>query len=302
MTQEAKPPTSAALTLEQISSTAWRFSRASGTHAVEPIYLLADGTIRGHSNKNEARWTLDQGFIAFVSETGEISTRFDSFEQNDDGFRLAGPYLLNPKMQLNHVLEPIEFGWETRKRPGGLTRTALGKDIKKYEWTVGDHTIGKPTVRNPTKSGLRIGKFCSIGNDVTFILSGVRTTNVTTYPFNSLRAHWPTGRHASSERDKNGSVTIGSDVWIGEKAVVGPGVTIGDGAVISAGAIVTTDVSPYTIVAGAPAQETGRRFSATQIQSLLSIRWWDWPDEQIDAFLPIMAQGVDAFAEAALRE
>ena len=49
-------------------------------------------------------------------------------------------------------------------------------------------------------------------------------------------------------------VEIGSDVWLGAGAVVLPGVTIGDGAVVGANSVVTTDVAPYTVVAGAPAR------------------------------------------------
>lgn len=49
-------------------------------------------------------------------------------------------------------------------------------------------------------------------------------------------------------------VEIGSDVWLGAGAVVLPGVRIGDGAVVGANSVVTTDVAPYTVVAGAPAR------------------------------------------------
>lgn len=48
-------------------------------------------------------------------------------------------------------------------------------------------------------------------------------------------------------------VAIGNDVWIGAHAVILKGVTIGKGAVVAAGAVVTSDVAPFTIVAGVPA-------------------------------------------------
>jgi acetyltransferase-like isoleucine patch superfamily enzyme len=41
--------------------------------------------------------------------------------------------------------------------------------------------------------------------------------------------------------------------WIGVRALVLPGVRVGEGAVVGAGAVVTSDVAPYTIVAGVPA-------------------------------------------------
>ena len=49
-------------------------------------------------------------------------------------------------------------------------------------------------------------------------------------------------------------VSIGVDVWIGRGAIILPGCCIGDGAVVAAGAVVTKDVSPWSIVAGNPAQ------------------------------------------------
>ncbi len=54
-------------------------------------------------------------------------------------------------------------------------------------------------------------------------------------------------------------VTIGDDVMLYNDVVVLPGVTIGDGAVIAVRAVVTSDVSPYTIVAGVPARPIGAR-------------------------------------------
>lgn len=49
-------------------------------------------------------------------------------------------------------------------------------------------------------------------------------------------------------------VIIEDDVDIGVGAVVLPGVTIGRGAQVGAGAVVTSDVAPYTVVAGVPAR------------------------------------------------
>ncbi len=48
-------------------------------------------------------------------------------------------------------------------------------------------------------------------------------------------------------------VIIEDDVLVGANAVVLEGVRVGKGAVVAAGAVVTTDVAPYTVVAGSPA-------------------------------------------------
>ena len=50
---------------------------------------------------------------------------------------------------------------------------------------------------------------------------------------------------------------------------------------MAAGSVVTRNVDPYTVVAGAPARIIKKRFSDSQIEELLKIRWWDWPEEDI---------------------
>jgi len=47
---------------------------------------------------------------------------------------------------------------------------------------------------------------------------------------------------------------IGAWADIGVNAVILPGVTIGKGAIVGAGAVVTSDVEPFSIVAGVPAR------------------------------------------------
>ena len=83
-----------------------------------------------------------------------------------------------------------------------------------------------------------------------------------------------------------GETTIGNDVWIGEGVTIKGGVTIGDGAVLAMNACVTRDVPPYAIVGGVPAKIIRYRFDNNIIQGLLSIRWWDKPEDWIIEHAP----------------
>ena len=78
-----------------------------------------------------------------------------------------------------------------------------------------------------------------------------------------------------------------------------PGVTVGDGAVIANNSHVVKDLAPYEVVGGNPAKPIKKRFSEEQIQQLLAIQWWDWPDSRINQemqFLNSDAEGnIDTF-------
>lgn len=56
-----------------------------------------------------------------------------------------------------------------------------------------------------------------------------------------------------------GPIVVQDDSWIGYGAMISSGVTVGEGAVIGAGSVVTTDVPPWGIAAGVPAQVIGHR-------------------------------------------
>jgi len=147
--------------------------------------------------------------------------------------------------------------------------------------TLGHHTFGAPNI--PAYAGsevtVEIGSFCSIAADVTFLMgSGHNPEWVSTWPIREVYGLPEQYEHHPVYR---GPTVVGNDVWIGREALIFDGITIGDGAVIAARAVVTKDVRPYAIVGGVPAKEIRRRFTDEQIDALLEIAWWDWPEEKV---------------------
>ena len=128
---------------------------------------------------------------------------------------------------------------------------------------------------------LIIGKYCSIGSGAVFIMAGNqghRTDWVSTFPFYYQANIF---KDAINPYKKIADTVIGNDVWIGSEAMIMAGITIGSGAVIATRAVVTKDVAPYAIVGGNPAKLIKYRFSASEIENLLKLKWWDWDEKKI---------------------
>ncbi len=150
--------------------------------------------------------------------------------------------------------------------------TRVGNSTKVYNTSMGtfSYLAQWSIVQNCT-----IGRYCSIGPE-TMIGLGIHATNIiSTHPsFFSCRKHAVSYLKVPSISEYQ-RVQIGSDVWIGARVIIRDGVTVGDGAIIGAGSVVTKDVKPYTINAGAPAREIGRRFSEEVAEKLIEFAWWD---------------------------
>lgn len=189
------------------------------------------------------------------------------------------------RLRLRSLLKQIlwESSQEKRDLEYGNPETGW---IDPARVTMGRHSYGMPRIivyddAEPTR--VTVGSFCSIAAGVRFLLDGDhRHEFITTSPM----LH-PDEKPPGHGRGK-GSIDVGHDVWIGHGATILSGVAIGTGAVVGARAVVASDVRPYAIVVGNPAREIRRRFSDSQIGELLATEWWTWPDERIQAALPLL--------------
>jgi len=174
---------------------------------------------------------------------------------------------------------------------------------RKYRnFDIGDWTYGDPDVLlGRTHGKLRIGKYCSIGPNVEFILVGDhRTDFVTTYPFSVFFDEFKNIKGYPKHR---GDINIGNDVWICYGAKILSGTTIGDGAVIGANTVVTKDVPPYALVVGNPFKIYRYRFAPDVIGKLLKIQWWNWQHEEVLKAVPLlMNDDINKFIDYAMQK
>lgn len=144
--------------------------------------------------------------------------------------------------------------------------------------SIGKNTYGElniVTFRNITK--LLVGSFCSIGQNVTFIMDAGHILNhISTYPFKVAILNTK-----NEEAISKGNIIIDDDVWIGFGSTIMSGVHIGQGAVIAAGSVVTKDVPPYAIVGGIPAKVIKYRFSSEMINELIKVDYSKLTDEMV---------------------
>lgn len=148
--------------------------------------------------------------------------------------------------------------------------------FKTWACTLDRTTAGAFSYVSPaaTLHRVKIGRYCSIGNDVNILsrhpTQMISTSPVLYQPLFKAPFHPP----LTDTFDQLEDTVIGNDVWIGAGALIKTGVHIGDGAIIGAGSIVTKDVQPYTIVAGSPARVIKQRFADDVIERLQKMQWW----------------------------
>ncbi|MDX3925479.1 MAG: CatB-related O-acetyltransferase [Shinella sp.] len=161
------------------------------------------------------------------------------------------------------------------------TRLGLRKERKLPKGvSVGRYTYGvKPEIFHGSSFDLdvRFGAFCSVAEEVIFMqMADHDLTPVSSFPLGRRLFGSPKSNVVSK-----GPIIVGNDVWICRRAMIMSGVTIGDGAIIGAGAVVAKDVPPYAIVVGNPGRVVKYRFTEDEIELLLRLKWWEWPEEKL---------------------
>ncbi|WBA15945.1 sugar O-acetyltransferase [Salinivibrio proteolyticus] len=108
---------------------------------------------------------------------------------------------------------------------------------------IGDNVSIGPNCTMLDGAHVRIGHNVSIGPNV-----GIYTTRHRVLPLDITRGECETSQ----------SVIVGNNVIIEGNTVIKAGVAIGEGVVIEAGSVVDTDIEPFSIVAGNPAEVVRR--------------------------------------------
>mgnify|MGYP000595509082 CR=1 FL=1 len=169
--------------------------------------------------------------------------------------------------------------------------------------------IGEKTYDNGAKvwrwsnTPLTIGNYCSIANNVNFIIDEGyhKMSSITNFPIaNNLFKNENTingidkKTFLSKFKQKEG-ITIGNDVWIGMGAYIMPGVTVGNGVTIAANSVVTKPVADYSVVAGSPAKVIKVKHDERTVQELNKIAWWNWEEELIKERISDFYGGINNF-------
>ena len=110
----------------------------------------------------------------------------------------------------------------------------------KRGFKMGNNSVLNEKCRIDSRGGVEIGNNVSISAEVCILTSD----------------HDPQSPQFKGRSDP---VLIEDYAFIGTRAIVLRGVTVGRGAAVAAGSVVTKSVEPFSIVAGNPAREIGKR-------------------------------------------
>ena len=156
----------------------------------------------------------------------------------------------------------------------GTGSNCIGVKIGRYTY------MGK----NNSVANTEIGSFCSIASYCAIGGGAHPLDMVSTSPV-FYRGRNIFGKNFGNiSPNINQPVVIGNDVWIGENVFINDGITIGDGAIIGAHSVVTHDIPAYAVAAGVPARILRFRFSEEEINKIMNLKWWEWPEEKLKLY------------------
>lgn len=250
------------------------------TNEVMPSQVVPGGFIHSSVCINHEQIPLKYRDV--FEETGK------EYAADADLWRRIGEYVTKNKLKTYQISALTCFHPSER-----TDKVATGVPRGKHTYGPEPKMIGVPEIA----IGSKIGKFCSIAENLQFIVRGSHMIDwVTTYPFQEV---W--GMDVPlHDLPPHSPITIGNDVWIAANVKIKQGVTIGDGAILATECFVTKDVPPYALVGGNPAKIIKYRFSEEQIKDLLEIKWWNWEDEKIKKIVPLLvSNNIDEFIKKA---
>ena len=180
---------------------------------------------------------------------------------------MIGMFLANKVLKKKRKKKKIEREW---RKANPENYTSLGTKVPVEIIQVGKRTYGELIVYywGTKLEKLKIGSYCSIAQDVKFILGGNHYTDtVSTYPFKVKLGL------ESKEALTKGEIVLEDDVWIGMESLILSGVKLGKGCVVAAGSVVTKSFPPYSIIGGNPAKLIKKRFNDEIIEKLLKVNF-----------------------------
>ena len=172
--------------------------------------------------------------------------------------------------------------------------------------TIGERSYivsGSLETSNGNNDHVLIGKYASLSHRLTFMIGMNHDYRcITTYPQHIIEGACSPDEPAiplNSPEDliNHHQIIIGNDVWIGADVTLMGGIRIGNGAVIGAGAVVAKDIPPYAIAVGNPVRIIKYRFDKNTIARLQRIKWWNWPQSDIEKYLPRFNKNMRAFLD-----
>ena len=135
------------------------------------------------------------------------------------------------------------------------------------------------------RSSVSIGRYCSIGRDVS-VGTGEHALEALSTG-GPIQSNYASKKYSVADKTRNIRTIINDDVWIGDKATIFSGVTIGMGAVIGTGAVVTSDIPAYAVAVGMPARVVKYRFEDHIIEQLIKSEWYNYDPDDLLSILTI---------------